>query len=63
MTMRNGKVYRIEDGIPCNPPMYHLAIHRACDRFLASRGITAADPTSRKHAWLFGDKKGPSDER
>jgi hypothetical protein len=56
MTLRNGKVYRLEDGIPGTPRIYHLAIHRACDRFLASRGLIT-DPTSRRHAWLFGAKR------
>lgn len=57
MILRNGKVHRFEEGIPGEPRMYHLTIHRACDRFLASRGLTAIDPTSRRHAWLFGRKR------
>lgn len=58
MHAKNGRPIRIESGLPGYPRgMNHLLIHAACDRFLASRGITAADPTSRRHGWLFGHKR------
>jgi hypothetical protein len=56
MILLNGKTHRIEDGVPGVPRMYHLDIHRACDRFLASRGLTQSSG-SRRNSWLFGRKK------
>jgi hypothetical protein len=55
MILRNGKVHRLEAGVPGIPRMYHLDIHRACDRFLAKRGLVPA-PDSRRNTWLFGRK-------
>jgi hypothetical protein len=33
--------------------MHHLQIHRACDRFLESRGLATVS-ASRRNTWLFG---------
>lgn len=57
MHAKNGRPMRIEPGLPGYPRgMNHLLIHAACDRFLASRGLTS-DPTSRRNAWLFGKRR------
>ena len=57
MHAKNGRPIKIEGGLPGYPRgMNHLLIHAACDRFLASRGLIT-DPTSRRHAWLFGAKR------
>lgn len=53
MTKLNGKVHKIEAGVPGCPHINHLEIHRACDRFLASRGH-ATQSAFRKSAWLYG---------
>ena len=53
MTTKNGRPIRLEEGVPGYPQMHHLAIHRACDRFLESRGLTTAR-SSRRNTWLFG---------
>lgn len=57
MHAKNGRPIKIEEGIPGLPRMNHLLIHEACDRFLTSRGLAATDPTSRRHAWLFGKRR------
>ena len=56
MTYRNGKIHRIEEGLPETPRMYHLSIHRACDRFLASRGV-ATGYNFRNSDFIFGAGK------
>lgn len=53
MTLKNGKIHRINPGVPGVPHIRHLEVHAACDRFLASRGLTQA-PAFRKSAWLYG---------
>ena len=53
MKLKNGLVTEIEDGVPGIPRMFHLQIHRACDRFLASRGLTTVS-AQRRNSWLFG---------
>ena len=53
MTYKNGKTHKIEAGVPGCPEMRHLEIQRACERFLASRGI-ATQSAFRKSAWLYG---------
>ena len=53
MHAKNGRPIRIEEGVPGYPRMHHLAIHRACDRFLESRGLTTVS-SSRRNTWLFG---------
>jgi hypothetical protein len=53
MMTKNGKTEVVESGTPGNPYIRHLEIHAACDRFLASRGLTQA-PAFRKSAWLYG---------
>jgi hypothetical protein len=53
MTTKNRKIIAIEDGVPGCPNIGHLAIHKACDRFLASRGL-ATGSAFRRAAWLFG---------
>ncbi len=58
MTLKNGKVHKIEAGIPGVPRIRHLEVHAACDRWLASRGLVAA-PSFRKSAWLYGGAVTP----
>jgi hypothetical protein len=53
MTKKNHTILAIEDGVPGYPRMHHLAIHRACDRFLESRGLATVS-ASRRNTWLFG---------
>jgi hypothetical protein len=53
MHAKNGRPIRLEEGVPGYPRMHHLAIHRACDRFLESRGLTTVS-SSRRNTWLFG---------
>lgn len=53
MTLKNGKIHRIDPGVPGVPHIRHLEVHAACDRFLASRGLLQA-PAFRKSAWLYG---------
>ena len=53
MTKKNHTVLAIEAGVPGCPQINHLEIHKACDRFLAKRGlITGAN--FRRSEWLFG---------
>jgi hypothetical protein len=54
MMTKNGKTHKVEDGVPGVPHIRHLEVHAACDRFLASRGLTDLSPTFRKSAWLYG---------
>jgi hypothetical protein len=54
MTLKNGKTHKIEAGVPGMPYIGHLEVHRACDRFLASRGL-ATQGAFRKSAWLYGN--------
>jgi hypothetical protein len=53
MHAKNGRPIRLEEGVPGYPRMHHLAMHRACDRFLESRGLTTVS-SSRRNTWLFG---------
>jgi hypothetical protein len=53
MTLKNRKVHRIEAGVPGVPHIRHLEVHAACDRFLASRGLSTPG-AFRKSAWLYG---------
>ena len=53
MHAKNGRPIRLEESVPGYPRMYHLAIHRACDRFLESRGLATVS-SSRRNTWLFG---------
>ena len=55
MTTKNGKVHKIEAGVPGVPEIHHIEMQRACDRFLVSRGLQ--DAYRWKHGWLFGSKK------
>ena len=54
MMTKNGKHHKVEAGVPGVPHIRHLEVHAACDRFLASRGLTDTSPTFRKSAWLYG---------
>lgn len=56
MKTKNGEVLEIEQGVAGVPRMFHLEIHRACDRFLASRGIVTVS-AARRNAWLFRKRK------
>ena len=58
MTLLNGKTHSIEAGVPGIPWMYHLDIHRACDKFRASRGLAPSAAGSRRNSWLFGHSSG-----
>ena len=53
MKLKNGLVTEIEDGVPGLPRMNHLTIQRACDRFLAKRGLVTG-ASFRRSGWLFG---------
>ena len=53
MTLRNGKIHKIEDGVPGIVRINHLLMHKACDAFLASRGLVTA-PSFQKSGWLYG---------
>ena len=53
MTLKNRKLLKLESGVPGVPHIRHLEVHAACDRWLASRGLTQA-PAFRKSAWLYG---------
>ena len=53
MTLKNRKILKIESGVSGVPHIRHLEVHAACDRWLASRGLTQA-PAFRKSAWLYG---------
>jgi hypothetical protein len=44
MMLMNGKTQTIEPGAPGCPDIGHLAIHAACDRWLASRGLPTGSP-------------------
>jgi hypothetical protein len=52
MTKKNGRVLAIEAGVPGCPRIGHLAIHQACDRFLAKRGLH--NPGFARSEWLYG---------
>ena len=56
MKTKNGQTLEIEAGSSGVPRIYHLEFHRACDRFLASRGITTVS-AARRNAWLFRKRK------
>jgi hypothetical protein len=56
MKRKNGKVLEVERGTPGIPRMFHLDVHRACDRFLAKRGLVTG-ASFRKSAWLYGRKE------
>lgn len=56
MHAKNGRPIKLEEGVPGWPRVGHLAIHRACDRFLRSRGLMQHSD-SRKHGFLFGKGK------
>jgi hypothetical protein len=53
MTLKNRKVHKLEAGVPGVPRIGHLEVQRACDRFLASRGLSTQS-AFRKSAWLYG---------
>ena len=53
MILRNGKVHKVERGVPGVPHIRHLEMQRACDRFLVSRGIMTQG-AFRRSAWLYG---------
>jgi hypothetical protein len=53
MKLKNGLVTEVERGVPGLPQISHLLMQKACDRFLAKRGlITGAN--FRRSEWLFG---------
>jgi hypothetical protein len=52
MTKKNHRVIAIEAGVPGTPKIGHLAIHQACDRFLAKRGLRVGG--FRRSEWLYG---------
>lgn len=53
MKSKNGRPLEIEDAVPGYPRIGHLAIHRACERFFAKRGMRTA-PSFRRSEFLFG---------
>lgn len=56
MTTRNGKVHRMEEGLPGVPRIYHAQFQRACDRWLGARGLVTA-PNFRNSDFIFGAGK------
>ena len=56
MTLRNGKVHRLEEGVPGCPRIRHAEFHQACDRWLNSRGLVTA-PNFRSSDFIFGAGK------
>jgi len=56
MTYRNGKIHRLEEGVPGNPRIFHTQMQRACDRWLSSRGLVTA-PNFRSSEFIFGAGK------
>ena len=56
MITRNGKVHRLEEGVPGNPRIHHLSMQRACERWLAARGLVTA-PNFRNSDFIFGAGK------
>jgi len=56
MTLRNGKIHKIEDGVPGIPRMRHLEVQQACNRFLQSRGVMT-DHNFRNSDFIFGAGK------
>jgi hypothetical protein len=53
MKLKNGCITEVERGVPGLPQINHLLMQKACDRFLAKRGlITSAN--FRRSEWLFG---------
>jgi hypothetical protein len=53
MKFKNGCVTEVERGVPGLPRIGHIAVQKACDRFLAKRGLITA-PSFRRSEWLFG---------
>jgi hypothetical protein len=53
MKFKNGCVTEVERGVPGLPQINHLLMQKACDRFLAKRGLITA-PSFRRSEWLFG---------
>lgn len=43
MTYKNGRLVALESGVAGVPKMNHLDVQRACDRWLAARGIVPRD--------------------
>ena len=62
MKFKNGCVTEVEEGVPGVPKIGHLAIQRACDRFLMRRGLITA-PSFRRSAWLYGRTVATSPRR
>lgn len=56
MSMRNGKVYRLEEGVPGITRIRHAEFHQACDRWLHARGLVTA-PNFRSSDFLFDNAK------
>lgn len=56
MTLHNGKVHKLEPGVPGLPRMNHLDIQAACNRFLQSRGVMT-DHNFRSSDFIFGAGK------
>jgi hypothetical protein len=53
MKFKNGCVTEVERGVPGLPQINHLLMQKACDRFLAKRGLIAG-ANFRRSEWLFG---------
>ncbi|NBW13926.1 MAG: hypothetical protein EBR82_38575 [Caulobacteraceae bacterium] len=52
MKFKNGLVTEVERGVPGLPQINHTLMQKACDRFLAKRGLY--NPGFRRSEWLFG---------
>jgi hypothetical protein len=52
MKFKNGLVTEFEAGVPGVPRINHLLMQKACNRFLAKRGLY--NPGFRRSEWLFG---------
>ena len=53
MKFKNGLVTEVERGVPGLPRINHLLMQKACDRFLAKRGLVTG-ASFRRSEWLFG---------
>lgn len=55
MKTKNGQPIQVEEGTAGVPRIYHLEMHRACDKFFARRGI-ASIAAARRNSFLFGKR-------
>jgi hypothetical protein len=56
MKFKNGCITEVERGVPGLPQINHLLMQKACDRFLAKRGLIT-QPSFRNSGFIFGRGK------